>query len=62
MPKVDISYVLAYLLVNAAKNRLLDSLEGIRPRMISHGFIKPNVPEGIRYLDSLQLHPPRQSD
>jgi hypothetical protein len=62
MPKVDISYVLTYLLGNSAKNRLIDSLEGIRPRMITHGFMKPNVPEGIRFLDSLQFRQLRQSD
>ena len=61
MPKVDISYVLAYLLGNAAKNRLLDSLEGIRLMMITHGFMKLNVPEGSRYLDSLQYRQQRQS-
>ena len=62
MPKVDISYVLTYLLANSAKNLSIDRLEGIRPRMITHGFMKPNVPEGIRYLDSLQLRQPRYSD
>ena len=62
MPKVDISYVLTYLLANSGKNRLIDSLEGIRPRMITHGFMKPNVPEGIRFLDSLQFLQLRQSD
>jgi hypothetical protein len=61
MPKVNMKYILTYLLGNANENHFLDSFEGFRFR-VTHSFVKFNVHEGRRYQDSLRFGLPLKFD
>ena len=62
MPKVVMRYIFAYhLLGNANENHFLDNFEGIRFK-VAQCFVKFNVHEGLRCLDSLRFGLPLEFD